>query len=137
LEVFSRHWPVRRGQPRPVPERRRRVQRELFEEEFDPYAATPEDALEAARREVKGWRLEQLTTMRRKAELDPLTEWFVLAWDAFGAPQFPFDEALRLARVVGVDMEQDVIGRVAEKKASDVVLWDSASRAAKGALGPA
>ncbi|HET6522133.1 MAG TPA: hypothetical protein VFG47_20270, partial [Geminicoccaceae bacterium] len=91
LEVFSRHWPVRRGQPRPVPERRRRRQSELVPEAFDPYAATPEDALEAARREVKGWRLEQLTSVRRKAELDPLTEWFVLAWDAFAAPQFPFD----------------------------------------------
>ena len=46
-------------------ERKRRKQHELFEEDYDPYAATPEDALEAARREVKQWRLEQLT--HRKA----------------------------------------------------------------------
>ncbi|NCC26731.1 MAG: DUF1156 domain-containing protein [Gammaproteobacteria bacterium] len=137
LEEFSRHWPVRRGTPRPVPEaKRRQRQAELFEEDWDPYLATPEDALDAARREVKRWRMESLTHMQRQVELDPLTEWFVLAWDAFQAPQFPYDEGLRLARVVGLDMDRDVIGRVAEKKASNVILWDSAMRAAKGALGP-
>lgn len=137
LEEFSRHWPLKRGQPRTLPKSRRRSsQSELFEEEWDPYAATPEDALDAARREVKNWRLEQLTQLKRQAELDPLTEWFVLAWDAFRAPQFPYDEALRLARVVGVDLDSDIIGRLAEKKSSDVILWDSKTRAAKSALGP-
>ncbi len=138
LEEFSRHWPVQRGTPRPEPEfeRRRPKQAELFAEKPDPYAATPEDALDAARREVKRWRLEQLTHLKRQAELDPPTEWFVLAWDAFQAPQFPFDEALRLARVVGIDLDREIIGRLAEKKASNVILWDSGTRAAKGALGP-
>jgi putative DNA methylase len=116
--------------------RRRQRQAELFEAEWDPYAATPEDALDAARREVKRWRMEQLTHLQRQVELDPRTEWFVLAWDAFQAPQFPYDEALRLARVVGVDMEREIIGHLAEKKASNVILWDSGTRAAKGALGP-
>jgi len=83
------------------------------------------------------WRLEQLTTVARQATLDPLTEWFVLAWDAFGAPQFLYDEALHLARVVGVDLDYEVIGHLAQKKTSDVVVWDGATRAAKGALGPA
>ena len=77
----------------------------MFEEECDPYAVTPEDALDAARREVKRWRLEQLTHMRTRAEMDPMTAWFVLAWDAFKAPVFPYDEALRLARAVGVDLD--------------------------------
>src|SRR5262249_11249773 len=111
-------------------------QEETVTDTWDPYAATPEDALDAARREVKRWRLDQLTTVQRQAVLDPLTEWFVLAWDAFGAPQFPYDEALRLARVVGVDLDHDIIGWLAQKKSSDVLLWDSATRAAKGALGP-
>lgn len=136
LEEFSRHWPVRRGQPRTQTPSRRRGQTDIFATD-DPYSATPEDALNTARHEVKRWRLEQLTTMQRQQELDALTEWFVLAWDAFKAPQFPSDEALRLARVVGVDMDRDIIGRLAEKKASTVILWDSATRAAKGALGPA
>ena len=46
-------------------------------------------------------------------------------------------EALRLARAVGVDLEGGVVGRVAGKMVSDLDLWDSARRAAAGALGPA
>ena len=137
LEEFSRHWPLKRGTPREMPEeRRRRQQQVLFEEEWDPYAATPEDALAAARREVKRWRLEQLTHLKANADLDPATAFFVLAWDAFKAPMFSYDEANRLARAVGVDLDKDVIGRLAEKKGSNILLWDSAHRAAKGTLGP-
>ena len=138
LEEFSRHWPLKRGTPREIPEeRRRRLQQVLFEEEWDPYAVTPEDALDAARREVKRWRLEQLTHLKANADLDPATAFFVLAWDAFRAPVFAYDEALRLARAVGADLDGDIVGRLAEKKGSDIRLWDSARRAAKGALGPA
>lgn len=138
LEEFSKHWPLKRGTPRAKPEElKRRRQSEMFEEEFDPYAVTPEDALDAARREVKRWKLEQLTHMKANAELDPATSWFVLAWDAFRASVFDYDEALRLARAVGVDLDKDIVGRLAEKKGSDVRLWDSAARAAKGSLGPA
>ena len=137
LEEFSRHWPLKRGTPREIPEeRRRRRQHILFEEEWDPYAATPEDALHTARREVKRWRLQQLTHLKADADLDPATAFFVLAWDAFEAPIFAYDEALRLARAVGVDLERDVVGRLAQKKGSDLWLWDSAYRAAKGGLGP-
>ena len=138
LEEFSRHWPLKRGTPREIPEeRRRRSQQILFEEEWDPYATTPEDALDAARREVKRWRLEQLTHLKANADLDPATAFFVLAWDAFKAPIFSYDEALRLARAVGVDLDGDIVGRLANKKGSDIRLWDSSWRAAKGALGPA
>ncbi len=136
LEEFSRHWPLKRGTPRPKPaELKRRRQAELFGEEWDPYAVTPEDALDAARREVKRWRLEQLTHAKASDELDALTSWFVLAWDAFKAPVFPYDEALRLARAVGVDLDSQVVGVLAGKKGSDLVMWDSAGRAAKGSLG--
>ncbi len=138
LEEFSRHWPLKRGTPRAKPAAlRRRKQAEMFEEEWDPYAATPEDALDAARREVKRWRLEQLTHMKANTEVDPLTSWFVLAWDAFKALIFPYDEALRLARAVGVDLDVQVVGVLTEKKGSDLVMWDSSRRAAKGSLGPA
>ena len=138
LEEFSRHWPLRRGTPRELPEERRRQRRRTpFEEEYDPYAASPEDALDAARREVKRWRLEQLTHLKANADLDPATAFFVLAWDAFRAPAFAYDEALRLARAVGIDLDGNIVGRLAEKKGSDLVLWDSVRRAAKGTLGPA
>ena len=137
LEEFSRHWPLKRGTPREVPEkRRRRRQQILFEEEWDPYAATPEDALGVARREVKRWRLEQLTHLKANADLDPATAFLVLAWDAFKAPMFSYDEALRLSRAVGIDLDNDIVGRLAEKKGAHILLWDSARRAAKGTLGP-
>ena len=138
LEEFSRHWPLKRGTPRELPpERRGRRQQVLFEEEWDPYEATPEDALDAARREVKRWLLERLTHLKANADLDPATSFFVLSWHAFSAPAFSYDEALKLARAVGVDLDGEVVGRLAEKKGSNVRLWDSARRAAKGALGPA
>jgi adenine-specific DNA methylase len=137
LEAFSQHWPLKRGTPRQDVEqvRRKKRQSDLFQEEYDPYAVTPEDALDVARREVKDWRLHQLTHVQRNVELDNLTSWFVLAWDAFQAPIFPYDEANRLAKVCGIDLDREVVGKLAEKKASDLVLWDSVTRAAKGALG--
>jgi len=137
LEAFSQHWPLKRGTPRQDIEqaRRRKRQSEIFEEEYDPYEVTPEDALEVARREVKDWRLHQLTHVQRNVELDNLTSWFVLAWDAFEAPVFPYDEANRLAKVCGIDLDRDVVGKLAEKKGADLVLWDSVTRAAKGSLG--
>jgi putative DNA methylase len=142
LEEFSRHWPIKRGQPKPIEQQSKKGKQsqpdqELTAEEKEdlPYQVTPEDALDAARRVVKAWRMEKLTSGSRRAQLDPLTEWFVLAWDAFEAPQFPYDEALRLARVVGLDLDGDVVGVLAEKKASDLILWDSSTRATKGKLG--
>ena len=138
LEEFSRHWPLRRGTPRQrTRAQKRRRQQEPFEEKEDPYAATPEDALEVARREVKRWRLEQLTRVRAGDDMDARTAFFVLAWDAFRAPRFPYDEALKLARAVGVDLDKEVVGRTAAKVGANLVLWDSAERAAKGSLGPA
>ena len=136
LEEFSRNWPLVRGVPRERPPAKTMRQLAMLEEEWDPYAATPEDALDAARREVKRWRLEQLTHRKAKGDLDAATAFFVLAWDAFRAPAFAYDEALRLARAVGVDMERQVAKRLGEKRGSDFRLWDSVTRAAKGGLGP-
>jgi adenine-specific DNA methylase len=137
LEVLSRHWPLTRGTPRPRDESaRRRRQSELLEDTFDEFAVTPEDALAAARREVKAWKLRKLADMNR-ADLDPATAWVVLAWEAFHAPQFSYDEGLRLARAVGVDLETQVVGRLCEKKGANLRLWDSTTRVAKGKLGPA
>ena len=137
LEEFSRHWPLQRGEPRDRPTGRERRTAPLLDEPWDPYAVTPEDALDVARREVKRWRLERLTHLKANADLDPTTAFFVLAWDTFRAPVFDCDEALRLARAVGVDLERDLPGRLARKSGSNLTLWDSARRAASGALGAA
>jgi adenine-specific DNA methylase len=130
LEVFSRHWPLTRGTARQQP---RGYLDELFGP-WDPYRVTPEDALEAARREVKQWRMEQLATVKRQHHLDALTEWYVLAWDAFRAPRFPADEALKLARVVGLDFDQDVKNQACAVSGEDVTLWDSHTRMTRGKL---
>ena len=136
LEEFSRHWPLRRGQPRPRPARERETRRLTFDDApWDPYGVVPEDALGVARREVKRWRLRQLTDIKADEDLDAPTAFFVLAWDTFRAPVFAYDEALVLARAVGVDLEAQVVGRLAEKKRSDLRLLDSVTRAAKGCLG--
>ena len=117
LEEFSRRWPVRRGRPRVEPARLRGTRKQhLFDKARDPYAAVPEDALDVARREVKRWRLQQLTEMEAGEDLDPTTAFFVLAWDAFKAPRFAYDEALRLARAAGVDLDGQIVGHLAEKR---------------------
>ena len=135
--MFSRHWPLERGQPRPKPHTRgRSPQLSILEQERDPYSVTPEDALDTARREVKRWRLEQLTHLTANIDLDAPTAFFVLAWDTFNAPVFSYDEALRLARAVGTDLDKQVVKRLAEKNGSKLRLWDSVRRSAKGSIGP-
>ncbi|MFW5682671.1 MAG: DUF1156 domain-containing protein, partial [Phycisphaeraceae bacterium] len=135
LQVFSENWPMQRGRPLPKPEPAKGAQLKLTEDEdFDPYAVRPEDALMAARSAVKAWRLEQLTTVQRLTHVDAVTEWYALAWDAFKAAKFPADEALKLARVVGVSFDGDLRGRVLEVTGGDVVLWDSLTRLKKGTL---
>src|SRR5690606_20067096 len=132
LQVFSENWPLRRGRPVQMPKKTKLADGEVW----DPYAVSPEDALDAARREVKRWRMEQLATVKRQHHLDPLTERYVLAWDAFKRHRFTSDEALKLARVVGLDFVRDVKNVVCEVKSNDVILWDSRNRQAKTKLGP-
>ena len=137
LQVFSESWPLTRG--RPVVRANGKSKKAARPEDDDPYAVRPEDALDAARREVKRWRLGQLSELRQRyrgLNLDPLTEWYALAWDAFKAPRFPVDEALKLARVVGLDFDREVKNVACESKGSDVTLWDSLTRRRKGKLGP-
>ena len=137
LEEFSRRWPIERGQARRKPDvGGKSRQPAIPEEEWDPYSVTPEDALDTARREVKRWRLQQLTHLKANIDLDAPTAFFVLAWDTFNAPVFSYDEALRLARAVGTDLDKQVVNRLAEKRGSDLRLWDSMRRSVKGSLGP-
>ena len=136
LEEFSRHWPLERGTARRQPDPKGKSrQQSISDQEWDPYAVTPDDALDVASREVKRWRLQQLTHLKAHADLDAATAFFVLAWDTFQAPVFSYDEALRLARAVGTDLDKQVVNRLAEKNGSNLRLWDSLRRAAKGSMG--
>jgi putative DNA methylase len=125
LEVFSEAWPITRGEARPAPKNKRRTDLPI---DAGPYGVSPEDALDAARREVMNWRIQQLARVNRQQHLDPLTEWYVLAWDAFHAPRFPADEALKLARVVGLDFDRQVKNVLCEVKGNNVTLWNSKTR---------
>jgi len=71
----SGRWSVALRAPRRVGEETQEAGRPV-PEEIDPYASTPEDALTAARREVKSWRLEQLTHRKARTDMDPVTAWF-------------------------------------------------------------
>jgi putative DNA methylase len=125
LQVFSEAWPLTRGEARPAQKKKKGA---ALPADADPYGVSPEDALDAARGEVMNWRIQQLARVSRQQHLDPLTEWYVLAWDAFRAPRFPADEALRLSRVVGLDFDRQVKNVLCEVKGNNVTLWNSKAR---------
>jgi len=123
LSVISEQWPVltaevdeRTGQPRPL---------------------RPEAALDIAREEVIALRKRGLL-QGRDARFDPVTDWYLMAWDAFKAAEFPADEARKLAIALGVDLEATLVRekRLIAKKASSVVLQEPPARRKKGMVDP-
>ncbi len=79
LNVFSRSWPVLDNSGEQV---------------------RPEAAFAEARKAIANYRFHKLVETDT-AGFDPLTQWYLLAWDAFGAREFPFDEARQLALAIG------------------------------------
>ncbi|MDA8358731.1 MAG: hypothetical protein M0Z95_21115 [Actinomycetota bacterium] len=96
LSVISAHWPVYSSEA---------------DESGRSRLLRPEEALAAAREEVV--RMQRLALIGRPVELDPLTDFVLLAWATFRAASFPFDDARRLALAVGGldvgDLEDDKI----------------------------
>ena len=84
LSVLSAHWPVYSTEA---------------DEDGTSRVLRPEEALDVARAEVTRRRRAGLAG--REIDFDPLTDFYVLAWNTFGAREFPFDEARRLALAVG------------------------------------
>jgi putative DNA methylase len=60
----------------------------------------PEVAFPEARKAVANYRFRKLA-QTDTAGFDPLTQWYFLAWDAFQAREFPFDDARQLALAIG------------------------------------
>ena len=60
----------------------------------------PEEAFAEARRAIANYRFYKLAQTDTQG-FDPLTTWYMLAWDAFRAREFPFDDARQLALAVG------------------------------------
>jgi adenine-specific DNA methylase len=117
LSVISSRWPVYSSEADELTGRARLLR--------------PEEALDAARAEVV--RSQRRRLVGRAAQLDPLSDFTLIAWDTFKAAEFPFDEARRLALAVGgLDVDELARAKVVEKKAGTVVLLPPAKRLRRG-----
>jgi len=115
LSIISESWPVLTSETDP--------------KTGDPLPLKPGDALDLAREEVINLRKRGLL-LGRAVEFDPVTDWYLMAWDAFRAQEFPADEARKLALALGLDLERDVIRdkKLVAKKSGTVVLCKPADR---------
>ena len=82
LSIISENWPVLTSETDP--------------KTGDPLPLKPGEALDLARQEVVNLRKQGLL-LGRAVEFDPVTDWYLMAWDAFRAQEFPADEARKLA----------------------------------------
>jgi adenine-specific DNA methylase len=122
LSVISRQWPV--------------FTSEVDADTGEPRPLRPEEALDLAREEVADLRRRGLL-LGRDVEFDPVTDWYLLAWDAFGAIEFPYDEARKLALALGLDLDGELVSlRVVSKKASSVILQEPKQRRRPGLADP-
>ncbi|MDR7400960.1 MAG: hypothetical protein QN155_01845 [Armatimonadota bacterium] len=122
LGVLSRHWPVLTGETDP--------------ETGEPRRLAPEDALHVAREEVVALRKQGL--IGRAVRFDPVTDFYLLAWDAFRAATFPADEARKLALALDADLESVLVRqhRVLAKRGDAVTLREPKDRRTRGRLDP-
>lgn len=123
LSVISETWPV--------------LTSEVDEKTGDPKHLRPEEALNIAREEVINLRKQGLL-LGRSVQFDPVTDWVLMAWDAFKAEQFPADEARKLALALGLDIEEDLISqkKVISKKQNFVALQLPKNRRRRGLVDP-
>ncbi len=123
LSIISENWPVLTSETDP--------------KTGDPLPLKPGEALDLARQEVVNLRKKGLL-LGRTVEFDPVTDWYLMAWDAFRAQEFPADEARKLALALGLDMEQVVVRdkRLVAKKSASVVLNLPAGRRKRGMVDP-
>ena len=123
LSVISERWPV--------------LTSEVDEQTGQPRPLRPEVALDLARQVVIGLRKEGLL-LGRQVQFDPATDWYLMAWDSFKAEEFPADEARKLALVLGLELEADLVRkmRLIAKKQSTVVLQPPRARRRAGLVDP-
>ena len=123
LSIISENWPVLTSQTDP--------------KTGEPLPLRPGEALDLAREEVVSLRKQGLL-LGRTVEFDPVTDWYLLAWDTFRAEEFPADETRKLALALGLDLEQDVTRekRLVSKKSASVVLNLPTARRRRGMVDP-
>jgi len=123
LSIISERWPVltsitdpKTGEPMPL---------------------QPGRALDLARSEVINLRKQGLL-LGRSVEFDSVTDWYLMAWDAFRAQEFPADEARKLALALGLDLEASLVRdkRLVTKKGKNVTIALPTTRRKKGMVDP-
>lgn len=118
LSVISENWPVYSSTP---------------DEQGRDKLLRPEDALDLAREEVVELRRARL--VGKAAKIDDVTDFVLLAWDIFGAREFPFDTARLLALAVGgLDVDDLARWKVVTKKAGVVSLLTPKQRLRRDAV---
>lgn len=117
LSVISQNWPVYSSTP---------------DADGRDQLLRPEDALALAREEIVDLRRSRL--VGKAAKVDGLTDFVLLAWDTFGAREFPFDTARLLALAVG-GLDVDVLERakIVSKSSGKVTLLTPKERLRRGA----
>ncbi len=117
LSVISQNWPVYSSTP---------------DSEGRDQLLRPEDALALAREEIVDLRRSRL--VGKAAKVDGFTDFVLLAWDTFGAREFPFDTARLLALAVGgLDVDDLERAKVVSKSAGKVTLLTPKERLRRGA----
>ncbi|MDE0357068.1 MAG: DUF1156 domain-containing protein [Gammaproteobacteria bacterium] len=122
LAILSESWPV--------------LTSEVDEKTGAPNRLRPDVALDLARAEVVELRKRGL--LGRDTRFDSVTDWYLMAWDAFKAVEFPGDEARKLALALGLDLESDLVAgnRLLRKKGASVVLLAPSARRGRGRVDP-
>ena len=123
LSIISQRWPVLTG--------------EIDPKSGQPLPLRPEMALDLARQEVIRLRKEGLLE-GRNVQFDPVTDWALMAWDAFQAEQFPYDEARKLAIALGLELDSFLMSskRLVAKKGQFVVIQQPSQRRKRGMVDP-
>ena len=122
LGVLSRHWPI--------------ISEEVDRDTGEPLKLEPEEALSIARREVFGLQRDGLLD-GRSANWDPATDWYLLAWKSFGAREFSYDEARKMAMAHGADADElRNRHRLLSRKGGSVALLDPSQREGRDHVNP-
>lgn len=123
LAIISENWPVLTSQTDP--------------KTGQPLPLKPGEALDLARQEVINLRKQGLL-LGRTVQFDPVTDWYLMAWDAFRAQEFPANEARKLALALGLDLERDIVRdkRLVAKKGANVVMNLPGQRRKRGMVDP-
>ena len=118
LSIISENWPVLTSETDP--------------KTGDPLPLKPGEALDLAREEVINLRKQGLL-LGRSVEFDPITDWYLMAWDAFRAQEFPPTRPASSRLALGLDLERDIIRdkKLVAKKSGTVVICQPADRRKK------